>query len=59
MTNRVVAHELEILLPVHNEAGSIEKTIREFYSQLPSNINAPLALGLQFFVEFWEGTKWP
>ena len=39
MTNRVVAHELEILLPVHNEAGSIEATIREFYSELPPNIN--------------------
>jgi glycosyltransferase involved in cell wall biosynthesis len=26
--------ELEILLPVHNEAGSIEATIREIYSEL-------------------------
>jgi len=26
--------ELEILLPVHNEAGSIEATLREIYSEL-------------------------
>ncbi len=31
--------ELEILLPVHNEAASIEATIRELKAQLPSDID--------------------
>jgi dolichol-phosphate mannosyltransferase len=30
--------ELEILLPVHNEAGSIEATIREIYSELSPQV---------------------
>lgn len=39
MAGRAGPHELEILLPVHNEAGSIESTIREFCSEIPRTIN--------------------
>ena len=31
--------ELEILLPVHNEAESIEATVRELKSELPATID--------------------
>ena len=33
------APELEILLPVHNEAGSIEATIREIYDELSPQVS--------------------
>src|SRR5580704_10058173 len=39
MTEKETTPELQILLPVHNEAESIEATIREFASQLPPEIN--------------------
>ncbi|SPE32283.1 putative Dolichol-phosphate mannosyltransferase [Candidatus Sulfotelmatomonas gaucii] len=38
MTDKIATPELEILLPVHNEADSIEVTIREWYSELPQDI---------------------
>jgi glycosyltransferase involved in cell wall biosynthesis len=38
MTSKNVTPELEILLPVHNEAESIEATIREWSSGLPREI---------------------
>ena len=39
MTNKIATPDLEILLPVHNEAESVEATIRELCSQLPPDIN--------------------
>ncbi|MGB7267686.1 MAG: glycosyltransferase family 2 protein [Terracidiphilus sp.] len=38
MTDKIATPELEILLPVHNEAEGIEATIRELYLQLPPDI---------------------
>jgi glycosyltransferase involved in cell wall biosynthesis len=36
--------DVEVLLPVHNEAGSIETTIREIYGELSSRLNAGLII---------------
>jgi glycosyltransferase involved in cell wall biosynthesis len=39
VTTKMAFPELEILLPVHNEAESIEATVRELNAQLPSYVN--------------------
>ena len=36
--------ELEVLLPVHNEAGSIEATIREIYAELSPQVSLRLVI---------------
>jgi glycosyltransferase involved in cell wall biosynthesis len=35
----MITPELEVLLPVHNEAESIEATVRELYTELSSKVN--------------------